>query len=431
MATRVGSNVHLGGWSIDLHPADGVYSKHAGCTHIRSHGIYGIPFRSLYSKNVTNLLLGGRVMSVSHVAFGTTRVMGTLASCGQAAGTAAALCREHGCLPRDCAAGPHLAELQRRLLRAGAHLPSIRYQDPADLAGTARVEVSSRLVLGALPGDGGALPLDSARGMWLPLAAGRTPRITLRVDAATDTTAVCELRSCSRDGFHTPDEVLSRVEVAVKAGTDRAVVIDAGIVLDRARYVLAAIEANPDLRVRTSPALVSGVLAVRRGHVQRDVTRLGFHDFAWWHPQRRPVAQTLAATFEPALDSFATLNSGWHRPTATANWWIADPADAAPTITLRWDRPTAVREIVVFADPDYEHPMEHVLFRHHDRASQTCVRDLRVLGDDGAVLAEVRGNHHGRIVIRLEQAVTTTRLRIEAVAGNGTAPAAIAAVRCY
>jgi hypothetical protein len=429
--TRFPDEVAYGGWAFDLHPADGVYSKHAGCTHIRSHGIYGIPFRSLYSKNVSNLLLGGRVMSVSHVAFGTTRVMGTLALCGQAAGTAAALCREHGCLPRDCAEGPRLAELQRRLLRDGAHLPSIRYQDPADLAGTARFEVSSRLVLGDLPGDGGALPLDSARGMWLPLPAGRTPRITLRIDAATDTTAVCELRACSRDGFHTPDEVLARIAVAVPAGADRAVVIDTGVVLDRARYVLAAIEANPDLRVRTSPALVSGVLAVRRGHVQRDVERLGFHDFAWWHPQRRPGAQTMAATFEPGLDAFAVLNSGWHRPTATANWWIADPADATPAITLRWEQPTAIREVVVFADPDYEHPMEHVLFRHHDRASQTCVRDLRLLGDDGAVLAEVRGNHHGRIVIRLDQAVTTRQLRLVIGAGNGTATPAIAAVRCY
>lgn len=427
---RFADEVAYGGWAFDLHPADGVYSRHAGCTHIRAHGIYGIPFRCLYSRSVPNLLLGGRTMSVSHVAFGTTRVMGTLAACGQAAGAAAAICRERGILPRDCAAGPHIADLQRRLLRAGAHLPSVRYDDPADLARDAAVATSSRLVLAQLPGDGGAAPLDNARGIWLPLPAGRVPRIVLRADAARDTVAVCELRACSRDGSHTPDEVLARIAVPVASGADRAIAIDAGIALDRQRYVLACVEANPDLSLRTSPQLVSGVLAVRRGHIQRDVERLGFHDFAWWHPQRRPAAQTLALQLDPPLDAFAALNSGWHRPTTAANWWVADPGDAAPWVELRWTAPVSIAEVVVFTDPDHEHPMEHVLFRHHDRVSPYLVRDLRLVAGDGTVLAEVHGNRHGRIAIALPRPCTTDRLRVEIVARDA-APAAISAVRCY
>lgn len=428
--TRFSDEVGYGGWAFDLHPADGVYSKHAGCTHIRAHGIYGIPFRSLYSKNITNLLLGGRVMSVSHVAFGTTRVMGTLASCGQAAGTAAALCRRHGCLPRELAGRGLTGRLQQDLLRAGAHLPSHRYADADDLAHRAAVTLSSRLRLAALPSDGASEPLDRDRGVWLPLPAGRVPRLTLRVDAAADTVAVCELRACSRDGFHTPDEVLARLEVPVAAGADRAVVIDPGTVLDRPRYVLAAIAGNPQLRVRTSPELVSGVLAVRRGHEQKDVARLGFHEFAWWSPQRRPAAQTLAMELDPPLDAFGTLNSGWHRPTSTANWWVADPADARPTVTLRWPQPVEVGEVVVFTDPDYEHPMEHVLFRHHDRASPYAVRDVVLRDGAGRVLAEVRGNHHGVIRLRLAETVRTQELHVE-VAARGEAPAPIAAVRVY
>lgn len=428
--TRFSDEVAYGGWAFDLHPADGVYSKHAGCTHIRAHGVYGIPFRSLYSQNIGNLLLGGRVISVSHVAFGTTRVMGTLASCGQAAGTAAALCRRHGCLPRELAGRGLTSRLQQDLLRAGAHLPSHRYTDADDLARGAAVTLSSRLRLAALPSDGASEPLDRDRGVWLPLPAGRAPRLTLRVDAAADTIAVCELRACSRDGFHTPDEVLARIEVPVPAGADRAVVIDPGTVLDRPRYVLAAIAGNPQLRVRTSPELVSGVLAVRRGHEQTDVARLGFHDFAWWSPQRRPAAQTLALELDPPLDAFGTLNSGWHRPTATANWWVADPADAQPTVTLRWPQPVEVGEVVVFTDPDYEHPMEHVLFRHHDRASPYAVRDVVVRDGTGRVLAEVRGNHHGVVRLRLAERVRTQELRVE-VAARGEAPAPIAAVRVY
>ncbi|MEZ4717683.1 MAG: FAD-dependent oxidoreductase [Caldilineaceae bacterium] len=65
--------VSFGGWSIDLHPADGVYSPRPGCDQWHAKGIYQIPYRCLYSKNIRNLFLAGRIVSVSHVAFGSTR----------------------------------------------------------------------------------------------------------------------------------------------------------------------------------------------------------------------------------------------------------------------------------------------------------------------------------------------------------------------
>ncbi|WP_436970191.1 FAD-dependent oxidoreductase [Lelliottia amnigena] len=72
--------VAYGGWSIDLHPADGVYSTHDGCRQFHSKGTYTIPFRSLYSRSLDNLFLTGRLISASHVAFGSARVMCTAAA---------------------------------------------------------------------------------------------------------------------------------------------------------------------------------------------------------------------------------------------------------------------------------------------------------------------------------------------------------------
>ncbi len=91
--------VAFGGWSIDLHPADGVFSEKPGCNQWHAKGIYDIPYRSYYSRNVRNLFLAGRIISVSHVAFGSSRVMGTSAYGGQAVGMAAALCKENDVLP--------------------------------------------------------------------------------------------------------------------------------------------------------------------------------------------------------------------------------------------------------------------------------------------------------------------------------------------
>src|SRR5690606_8148977 len=91
--------VAYGGWSIDLHPADGVFAEIAGSHHLHSKGPYQIPFRCYYSRNVKNLFLAGRIISSSHVAFGSTRVMATCALGGQAVAHAVALCREFSCLP--------------------------------------------------------------------------------------------------------------------------------------------------------------------------------------------------------------------------------------------------------------------------------------------------------------------------------------------
>ena len=94
-------SVAYGGWSIDLHPADGVYSAKNGCNQWHSKGVYPIPYRSYVSYDIENLFIGGRLISASHVAFGSSRVMCTSAHGGQAIGMAASLCVKNRQLPAD------------------------------------------------------------------------------------------------------------------------------------------------------------------------------------------------------------------------------------------------------------------------------------------------------------------------------------------
>ncbi len=61
---------------------------------------YHIPYRSLYSRNIPNLFMAGRCFSTSHVGLGGPRVMRTTGQMGAAVGLAAAICHEHGVLPR-------------------------------------------------------------------------------------------------------------------------------------------------------------------------------------------------------------------------------------------------------------------------------------------------------------------------------------------
>ena len=93
-------------WSIDLHYPDPDNTKHfpdqefkSIAKHINIYP-YPIPYRCLYSRNIDNLFMAGRNISVTHVALGTVRVMRTTGMMGEVVGMAASLCKKYGVNPR-------------------------------------------------------------------------------------------------------------------------------------------------------------------------------------------------------------------------------------------------------------------------------------------------------------------------------------------
>ncbi|HEY3328751.1 MAG TPA: FAD-dependent oxidoreductase [Capsulimonadaceae bacterium] len=117
--------VAYGGWSMDDHHPAGIYYPGKPTIFHPAPSPYGIPYRSLYSRNVPNLLFAGRNISVTHAALSSTRVMATCAVIGQAVGTAAAVAISHKVDPRAVSTGPLLRELQTRLMDDDAWLPGI------------------------------------------------------------------------------------------------------------------------------------------------------------------------------------------------------------------------------------------------------------------------------------------------------------------
>lgn len=75
-------------------------------------GLYYIPFRSLYSRNIGNLMMAGRCFSCSHIGLCGPRVMKTCGQMGIATGYAAALCKKHGVTPREVGR-QHIDELRK------------------------------------------------------------------------------------------------------------------------------------------------------------------------------------------------------------------------------------------------------------------------------------------------------------------------------
>ncbi len=112
-------------WRIDLHLPDERYSKGfegdefiAAAHYTDYERPYWIPYRCLYSRNIANLFMAGRDISVTHEALGAVRVMRTCGMMGEVVGMAASLCRKHGTSPRGVYED-HLVELQD-LMREGA-----------------------------------------------------------------------------------------------------------------------------------------------------------------------------------------------------------------------------------------------------------------------------------------------------------------------
>jgi hypothetical protein len=127
---------------MDAHARNGIYdSDHATYFHFVP-GMYSVPFRTLYSKDIDNLFICGRIHSATHLAMSSTRVICTCAAGGQAAGTAAFLCKKYNVTPRDITQ-KHIKELQNLLVKDDQTILGIPNTDGVALLDNAEIKVSS------------------------------------------------------------------------------------------------------------------------------------------------------------------------------------------------------------------------------------------------------------------------------------------------
>ncbi len=123
-------------WSIDLHYPKKEFAKKFSDNpfiSIAEHDRrvdrmfgYPIPYRCFYSRNIENLFMAGRCVSVTHEALGTVRVMKTCGMMGEVVGKAAAICTNYKCSPRDVYE-EHLPELLNMLQLPGkAHRATVK-----------------------------------------------------------------------------------------------------------------------------------------------------------------------------------------------------------------------------------------------------------------------------------------------------------------
>lgn len=433
--------VSYGGWSIDLHPAAGVFGEESSCNQWHSKGVYQIPYRCLYSKGIDNLFLAGRIISVSHVAFGSTRVMTTSAHSAQAVGMAAAICRKENLSPREVYSKGRIDELQRKLSRMGQYIPQIDINDTENLVTKANLSASSEYHFKGFPADGEMQILDESVAQMIPLKSEDGLKgIKVQLSASEETSLEVELRISSKPFNHTPDIILESKLFPLRSGNQQ-LELNFDAVVPYEQYAFLTFKKNPLVQLQYTKGRLTGVLsvfntineAVSNWGKQTPGSDIGIDEFEFWCPKRRPDGHNVAIQSEVPLHIFSATDiiNGIDRPVQSPNAWVADLDDATPTLTIHWDTKVSIGKLSLFFDTDYDHPMETVQMTHPENRMPFCVEKYKVYDGQNQLVYEQTNNHQSINELLFPEKLNTDELRIVLEHPSAFIPASLFAVKCY
>ena len=432
-ATAFDDRIAYAGWPIDVHPPEGIYSPEPPCTHVHLPRVWSIPFRSIYSRNVPNLMFAGRDISVSHIALGSSRVMGTCAVIGQAAGTAAAMCCRGHVTPRQLGRD-RIHELQQQLLKDDCYLEGIRNEDQDDLARTASVSATSLQRL-AVPEVHDFCPLDKACAQMVPVSEARIDEIILYLRSVrTDSASVrLALHQAGHINDFTSTRIVAESTVVIGPMYSGWVTSELGAEVEPNRFHWVSLEATPGISWAYQRELV---LATNCASNQPG----GWPQ--WRAFPREPLDGGFLRTFcirlTPESSPYQPGNvvSGVSRPEQWTNIWVSDSSQAMPQhIDLAFSEPRKVHEIRLTFDDDLDtniyHPRPFGRLGHP--GIETLIRDYRVYTREKRVWTERIGvtNNHQRCRVHALDGLPVEAVRVDCLSTHGSPQARIYEVRIY
>ncbi|WP_343330795.1 FAD-dependent oxidoreductase [Polaribacter staleyi] len=428
-----------GGWAIDLHPAEGVYSKLSACTQWHSKGVYQIPYRSFVSKDIDNLFLAGRIISATHVAFGSTRVMATTGLCAQAVGMAATICIKNNINPAEILENGLIKTLQNELNIVGQSIPNIPIQVDSNLVNEATVTSSSNLSLNKIPFDGGWTNLATSAAQLLPFKGNENYTFKVFVKADEDTQIEVQLRTSKKSKNYTPEVILENQIINLKKGEQEIEFKFSSSVTEN-QYAFVTFMSNEKAYLKNSNQRYSGVLSVFNG-VNKAVSNngkqtppsgIGVDTFEFWIPQRRPEGYNIAMEISPSIEAFRSTNigNGYVRPWGSVNAWSASLEDKKPSLKIEWKTEKELSEIKLFLDSDYDHPLESTLMGHPEEVVPFCLRNYTITDLNGTVLVTKEGNYQTINTWRFDSKIKTKGIIINVEHPSENVPASIFEVIC-
>ncbi len=368
---------YIAGWPMDVHADYGVYDERPATYWNFVPGMYNVPFRTLYSKNIKNLLFAGRNTSCTRIANGSTRVMATCAAGGQAAGTGAYLCKKYGCAPREVYQN-HVPELQALLLRDDQTIMGHREAYALSHAQCAASSVkpyenSDCEVL---------LPLEKSYVLALPTPS-RIDRLSVFVKNEGQN-AVLRYRILEGDlpENYLPERIVKQGELKLADGFAGKLILPVDAHAGKDNKVYIQFLPAKGVSLYASKESVTGVptfICEEQEPFERDRRRFVF---------TRSYENICFADLAPAQNIFGAENvlSGYNRPYGLPNLWISD-GKKAQYLSVSFDEKYA-EEIHLVFNTELE---EDVIFHQGTKVIRDY--DFIIEGAWGEKTYNVRGNY--------------------------------------
>ena len=319
-----------------------------------------IPYRCIYSKNISNLFMAGRNISVSHVALGTTRVQNTIATMGQAVGTAAVMCLQLNTTPRGIYQH-YLRDLQQTLIRNDQFIPGFRNEDPGDPCLNATATASSvktnELFQTMQGADGELMPLDIPR-MVIACALrtnGDVDGIYLKLHSALPVPKTVTMRAFTRgngrDNFCVfGDTITLQAEVPPMGESwvrfPLSIPVEPEEFQDRF-YIQVGLDPAEGISWRSVKDLT---IFHRAGEMA---------DGEWVIKSSRGYRHSFTKPVEEIADCGAQNVANGHSRIldATHYEWVSDPAQPLPQwLALDFKAPTVINSVSIVFDTDMSNP---------------------------------------------------------------------------
>ena len=344
--------VSTGGWWLDIHDPEGVFGTGLTSRFGEIHGLYNIPYRIMYSRNISNIFLLGRIVSATHVALGSLRVMQTLGAMAQAVGTAAALCCKHSLLPRDISSPEMISELRRILIRDGQYISGCK--EDVGLAAGARITASATAPFENTDCDI-ETPLDKEYVLALPVSDKRLESVEVRIRNNTSDEQTLTVRICSsyKNDCYEISDTLEILKVRVEEGFDGYIELKPKRAVFPNNIALLLFEKSDLLSIFSSRTHLTGAPTfIAEGGVIKE----RFTHFT--EPKTTKYASIAFRALLPASEYYSpgNLTNGIPRPLGLPNMWRA-PLSGEPYFELNFDEAVDIEEIQVALNPmmQYDH----------------------------------------------------------------------------
>ena len=471
--------VAYAGWNIDIHVPGGFMSPDKPNSHAFFPWVAPLPLRALYVRDLDNLWLVGRDISVSHVALGATRLIATIGTLGHAVACAAALAHRQGLSTRQTAY-QRSADIQQEILRDGSFIPGVRNNDSLDLARTATVTATSEQLLQFQPAAD-FLPVGRGRALAFPVTGGRLDSVSLclRNPGSVPVEAHLFAAACLHPNHASDLTPLAARTVTVAPGEQQlswpinlaglpdglyAIGITtaadtawnwrwpgtATLVPDPTTPKLLEWRAchdvpcgchtlvlDPERYYRPEPGTRDNLYTIAKplmlGPAGEDTRWVREKVHRAWRPQHKSRAFIPVPCIEttPILHPYgpAQTVSGVSHPDRLPELWISDPAQPLPqTLELAWNTPQTVAEVRLVFDTDLD--MGHPAFDPLNSLVQAYRVEARVAGAWREVIRETDNRNRFRVHAFAAVRADALRLVVDAVHAGGMS-ARVFEIRAY